>query len=100
MTTGIGTPLTNSAKRVMLLGGGELGKEVVLELQRFGVEVIPTEIAIGLDKRCLFISIRAPGQRRAGNGRSVGLELEAPVGRHFQQKRRFGQPGGRRIYLR
>ena len=40
MTTGIGTPLTNSAKRVMLLGGGELGKEVVLELQRFGVEVI------------------------------------------------------------
>ena len=37
---GIGTPLAKNAKRVMLLGGGELGKEVVLELQRFGVEVI------------------------------------------------------------
>src|SRR5690349_13616331 len=36
----IGTPLTPHATRVMLLGSGELGKEVVIELQRFGVEVI------------------------------------------------------------
>jgi phosphoribosylglycinamide formyltransferase 2 len=36
----IGTPRTAHATRVMLLGSGELGKEVVLELQRFGVEVI------------------------------------------------------------
>src|SRR5215208_5232087 len=36
----IGTPLTPHATRVVLLGAGELGKEVVLELQRFGVEVI------------------------------------------------------------
>ncbi|MBN8607947.1 MAG: formate-dependent phosphoribosylglycinamide formyltransferase [Caulobacterales bacterium] len=36
----IGTPLSSSALRVMFLGGGELGKEVVIELQRFGVEVI------------------------------------------------------------
>ncbi len=36
----IGTPNTPHAKRVLLLGSGELGKEVVLELQRFGVEVI------------------------------------------------------------
>jgi phosphoribosylglycinamide formyltransferase 2 len=39
MTT-IGTPLTPSATRVLLCGGGELGKEVAIELQRLGVEVI------------------------------------------------------------
>lgn len=38
--TRIGTPLSPSALKVMFLGGGELGKEVVIELQRFGVEVI------------------------------------------------------------
>jgi phosphoribosylglycinamide formyltransferase 2 len=38
--TSIGTPLTASAKRVLLLGSGELGKEFVIELQRFGCEVI------------------------------------------------------------
>jgi phosphoribosylglycinamide formyltransferase 2 len=41
--TSIGTPLTNTATRVMLLGAGELGKEVVIELQRFGVEVIAVD---------------------------------------------------------
>ena len=39
----IGTPLTKNAVRVMLLGSGELGKEVVIELQRFGVEVIAVD---------------------------------------------------------
>ncbi|MEQ8747727.1 formate-dependent phosphoribosylglycinamide formyltransferase [Pyruvatibacter sp.] len=39
----IGTPLTPSATRVMLLGAGELGKEVVIELQRFGAEVIAVD---------------------------------------------------------
>ncbi len=38
--TGIGTPLSPAATRVLLCGGGELGKEVVIELQRLGVEVI------------------------------------------------------------
>jgi phosphoribosylglycinamide formyltransferase 2 len=38
--TRIGTPLFPTALRVMLLGGGELGKEVVIELQRLGVETI------------------------------------------------------------
>lgn len=38
--TSIGTPLSPVATRVLLCGGGELGKEVVIELQRFGVEVI------------------------------------------------------------
>src|SRR5690554_1861257 len=36
----LGTPLSSSATRVLLCGGGELGKEVVIELQRLGVEVI------------------------------------------------------------
>lgn len=39
----IGTPLTPGATRVMLLGAGELGKEVVIELQRFGVETIAVD---------------------------------------------------------
>ena len=39
----IGTPLSPSATRVMLLGAGELGKEVVIELQRLGVEVIAVD---------------------------------------------------------
>ncbi len=38
--TSIGTPLSLSATRVLFCGGGELGKEVVIELQRLGVEVI------------------------------------------------------------
>ena len=36
----IGTPLTPVATRALLLGSGELGKEVTLELQRYGVEAI------------------------------------------------------------
>lgn len=39
----IGTPLSASATRVMMLGCGELGKEVVIELQRLGVEVIAVD---------------------------------------------------------
>ncbi|MGA7751130.1 MAG: formate-dependent phosphoribosylglycinamide formyltransferase [Gallionella sp.] len=39
----IGTPLTPSAIRVMLLGSGELGKEVIIALQRFGVETIAVD---------------------------------------------------------
>ena len=36
----IGTPLTKVAKKALLCGSGELGKEVAIELQRYGVEVI------------------------------------------------------------
>ena len=39
----IGTPLSPSAIKVMLLGSGELGKEVVIELQRLGAEVIAAD---------------------------------------------------------
>ena len=41
--TMIGTPLAANAIRVLLLGSGELGKEVAIELQRFGVEVIAVD---------------------------------------------------------
>ena len=41
--TSIGTPLSPHALRVLLLGSGELGKEVAIELQRFGVEVIAAD---------------------------------------------------------
>ena len=40
MSVSIGTPFKPTAKKVLLCGSGELGKEVVLELQRYGVEVI------------------------------------------------------------
>src|SRR3546814_13878718 len=43
MMTVFGTPLSAGAKRVLLLGSGELGKEVVIELQRYGVETIAVD---------------------------------------------------------
>ena len=39
----LGTPLSPAAVKVMLLGSGELGKEVVIELQRLGVETIAVD---------------------------------------------------------
>ncbi|WP_283743945.1 formate-dependent phosphoribosylglycinamide formyltransferase [Sideroxydans sp. CL21] len=39
----LGTPLSPSATKVMLLGSGELGKEVIIALQRLGVEVIAVD---------------------------------------------------------
>jgi phosphoribosylglycinamide formyltransferase 2 len=41
--TQLGTPLSPHAFRVLLLGSGELGKEVAIELQRFGVEIIAAD---------------------------------------------------------
>ncbi|MEE4250494.1 MAG: NAD-dependent epimerase/dehydratase family protein, partial [Alcanivoracaceae bacterium] len=42
MTT-IGTPLAPHATRILFLGSGELGKEVAIELMRFGCEVIAVD---------------------------------------------------------
>ena len=39
----IGTPLTPKATRIMLLGSGELGKELAIEAQRFGIEIIAVD---------------------------------------------------------
>ena len=51
----IGTPLSPSATRVMLLGCGELGKEVIIALQRLGCEVI------GVDRyACLLYTSPSP----------------------------------------
>lgn len=42
-TSTIGTPLSPTATKVLFLGSGELGKEVVIELQRLGVEIIAVD---------------------------------------------------------
>ena len=41
--TAIRTPFSSTAKRVLLLGSGELGREVAIELKRFGVEVLAAD---------------------------------------------------------
>ncbi|MEL6711429.1 MAG: formate-dependent phosphoribosylglycinamide formyltransferase [Pseudomonadota bacterium] len=43
MSVSLGTPLSPNAKKVLLCGAGELGKEVAIELQRLGVEVIAVD---------------------------------------------------------
>ncbi len=43
MSVMLGTPLSKTAKKVLLCGSGELGKEVAIELQRLGVEVIAVD---------------------------------------------------------
>lgn len=36
-------PLKNNSKRIMLLGSGELGREVAIEAQRLGIEVVAVD---------------------------------------------------------
>lgn len=60
--TVIGTPLSPSATRVLMCGSGELGKEVVIELQRLGCEVIAVDRyanapAMQVAHRCHVISM-------------------------------------------
>lgn len=61
MTT-LGTPLSPSATRVLLLGSGELGKEVLIALQRLGVETI------AVDRYA-----NAPGQQVAHHARTIAM---------------------------
>ncbi len=58
----LGTPLSPSATRVMLLGSGELGKEVLIALQRLGVETI------AVDRYD-----HAPGQQVAHHARTITM---------------------------
>ncbi|PLC50314.1 phosphoribosylglycinamide formyltransferase 2 [Pollutimonas subterranea] len=58
----IGTPLSASATRVMLLGSGELGKEVIIALQRLGVETIAVDRYPN-----------APGQQVAHHARTITM---------------------------
>ena len=68
MTT-IGTPLSPNATKVMLLGSGELGKEVLIALQRLGVETIAVD---RYDN--------APGQQVAHHARTITLSDPAHIG--------------------
>ena len=58
----LGTPLSPAALKVMLLGAGELGKEVIIALQRLGVEVI------ALDRYA-----NAPGQQVAHRAHVINM---------------------------
>ena len=73
----IGTPLSATATRILFCGGGELGKEVVIELQRLGVEVIvvdryPNSPAMQVAHRSHSISMTD------GDALRKVIELEKP----------------------
>ncbi len=67
-TLTLGTPLSPSAARVMLLGSGELGKEVLIALQRLGVETI------AVDRYA-----NAPGQQVAHHARTITMSDAAQL---------------------
>lgn len=67
MTT-LGTPLSPHATKVMLLGSGELGKEVLIALQRLGVETI------AVDRYD-----HAPGQQVAHHARTIAMSDPAQL---------------------
>ncbi len=68
MPTVIGTPLSENATRVMLLGSGELAKEVVIALQRLGVETIAVDRYAD-----------APGHQVAHHARTVTMSDPAAL---------------------
>ena len=75
--TSIGTALSGSATRLMLLGSGELGKEVAIEAQRLGIEVIALDRyanapAMQVSHRSLVISMLE------GDALKQVIELERP----------------------
>ena len=72
----IGTPLSPSATRVMLLGSGELGKEVIIALQRLGVETI------AVDRYA-----NAPGHQVAHRAHVIAMTDAAALKRLIEQER-------------
>ena len=72
----IGTPLSPGATRVMLLGAGELGKEVIIALQRLGVEVI------AVDRYA-----NAPGHQVAHRAHVIDMTDGAALRRLVEQER-------------
>jgi phosphoribosylglycinamide formyltransferase 2 len=68
MPTTLGTPLSTSGTRVMLLGSGELGKEVLIALQRLGVETIAVDRYEN-----------APGQQVAHHARTIAMSDPAAL---------------------
>ena len=75
MTT-FGTPLSPNATKVMLLGSGELGKEVLIALQRLGVETIAVD---RYDN--------APGQQVAHHARTIAMSDAAQLKALIEQER-------------
>ncbi|RQP26888.1 formate-dependent phosphoribosylglycinamide formyltransferase [Piscinibacter terrae] len=67
-TPTLGTPLSPTATRVMLLGAGELGKEVLIALQRLGVETIAVDRYEN-----------APGQQVAHHARTIAMSDPAAL---------------------
>lgn len=72
----LGTPLSPTAVRVMLLGSGELGKEVVIELQRLGCEVIAVDRYAG-----------APAQQVAHRSHVIAMTDAAALRALVEQER-------------
>ncbi|HEY3180853.1 MAG TPA: formate-dependent phosphoribosylglycinamide formyltransferase [Casimicrobiaceae bacterium] len=72
----IGTPLSPSATRVMLLGSGELGKEVIIALQRLGVETI------AIDRYA-----NAPGHQVAHRAHVIAMTDAPALKRLIEQER-------------
>ena len=72
----LGTPLSGSATRVMLLGCGELGKEVIIALQRLGVEVI------GVDRYA-----NAPGHQVAHRAHVIDMTDGVALRQLIEQER-------------
>jgi phosphoribosylglycinamide formyltransferase 2 len=75
----LGTPLTPAATRVMLLGAGELGKEVLIALQRLGVETIAVDRYE-----------HAPGQQVAHHARTITMSDPAALRALIEAERRAG----------
>jgi len=72
----IGTPLTSNATRVMLLGAGELGKEITIAFQRLGVEVV------AVDRYA-----NAPGHQVAHRAHVITMTDAAALKRLIEQER-------------
>jgi phosphoribosylglycinamide formyltransferase 2 len=74
--TPLGTPLSPHATKVMLLGSGELGKEVLIALQRLGVETIAVD---RYDN--------APGQQVAHHARTITMSDPAQLKSLIEKER-------------
>jgi hypothetical protein len=70
--TSFGTPNTPGATRLLLLGSGELGKEVAIEAQRFGIEVIAADRYA--DAPAMQVAHHSPGAEHARPGRAARVD--------------------------
>jgi len=82
----LGTPLSPAALKVMLLGAGELGKEVIIALQRLGVEVI------AVDRYA-----NAPGHQVAHRSHVINMADAAALRALINRMTRLGMPVSSRV---